>query len=100
MVIPGDFRGNSLFGVFDGMEGAQCAQIARDKFPKIMNSCYTDRAEEWLRNSFIKTDEELKKFKIQGSTANVAFIDHERNLLVVANAGDSRCLITKNEIIR
>jgi serine/threonine protein phosphatase PrpC len=34
-------------------------------------------------------------FVYQGCTANVAFIDHDKKLLYVANSGDARCIIGK-----
>jgi serine/threonine protein phosphatase PrpC len=41
-------------------------------------------------------DSKTKIFKDQGCTATAAFIDHDKQLLYVASAGDSRCIIGKS----
>lgn len=58
---------------------------------------------EWLRRRFLSFDSELirldksgeKSFQGVGCTANVSFIDHEKQMLYVANAGDARCILAE-----
>ena len=40
-------------------------------------------------------DQQLKSYAYEGATANVAYLDHKKQKLFVANAGDSRCLVAK-----
>jgi len=103
----------SLFAVFDGHGGAEVARFCRIHFCKELrkNQNYKEHCfEEALIETFIKMDElisseegqkELRKHMViktekseAGCTANVVLI--HKSTLYVANAGDSRCLISSN----
>ena len=91
--------GNSLFAVFDGHGGAKVSEIAKDRFQDVLRSNLIKDEQEWLKTSFLKMDQELNKFSRTGATANVAYLDHDEQMLYVANAGDSRCFICQNRVL-
>ncbi|CAD8202586.1 unnamed protein product [Paramecium octaurelia] len=103
----------SVFGVFDGHGGREVAQFVEKHFidELLKNKNFKDQKfEDALKETFLKMDEllmtpegakELNNYKANdsddsyaGCTANVALI--HKNTLYVANAGDSRSVLCRN----
>ncbi|CAD8111388.1 unnamed protein product [Paramecium sonneborni] len=103
----------SVFGVFDGHGGKEVATFVEKHFidELLKNQNFKNQKfEEALKETFLKMDEllmtpngqiELNKYKANdsddsyaGCTANVALI--HKNTLYVANAGDSRSVLCRN----
>ncbi|CAD8119499.1 unnamed protein product [Paramecium sonneborni] len=103
----------SIFGVFDGHGGREVAQFVEKHFIDeiLKNKNFKDQKfEDALKETFLKMDEllmttdgqkELNLYKANesdesyaGCTANVALI--HKNTLYVANAGDSRSVLCRN----
>ncbi|CAD8197826.1 unnamed protein product [Paramecium pentaurelia] len=103
----------SVFGVFDGHGGKEVAQFVEKHFVEelMKNKNFKDQKfEEALKETFLRMDEllltpegqkELNTYKATdtdesyaGCTANVALI--HKNTLYVANAGDSRSVLCRN----
>ncbi|CCD25239.1 type 2C protein phosphatase PTC3 NDAI_0E04220 [Naumovozyma dairenensis CBS 421] len=101
----------ALFAVFDGHGGPNVARFCREKFTSIfkrqfasieqkqkqkhLESMYMDA----LENTFFDLDKELlsRSFNVNeksGSTAIVILISKKLNLVICANAGDSRSIIS------
>jgi len=90
-------------GVFDGHNGYRAAEIAAKEIPQeltqqlAVDKLQTDTVEQALCDSFLKTE---KKIAIDdgGTTATIAYLwpNTEKNnyVISVANAGDSRTLIS------
>ena len=119
--MPQFDKNSSLFGVFDGHNGAEVAQFAAKRLPKLIlnNKNYKEgRIEAALQESFMALDELLlsrdsikeliamrqsySKAPItrgnapaiaSGCTAVVALI--REDTIYVANLGDSRCLLSR-----
>ncbi|CAD8157051.1 unnamed protein product [Paramecium octaurelia] len=103
----------SIFGVFDGHGGKEVAQFVEKHFIEELqkNKNFKDQKfEDALRETFLKMDEllltpegqkEINQIKggdddvsYAGCTANVALF--HKNTLYVANAGDSRSVLCRN----
>ena len=91
----------AFFGVFDGHGGHQVAEHASKNLWKncdLTGPAQIGEIKNALMKGFLKTDKELESFGIDaqmmGSTATVAVI--RGNMLVVANAGDSRAVLCRN----
>ncbi|CAD8094191.1 unnamed protein product [Paramecium sonneborni] len=103
----------SIFGVFDGHGSSVVARFIQKHFIEELqkNKNFRDQNyEEALKENFLKMDElifspqgqkEIQEMKLEndditfaGSTANVALF--HKNILYVANAGDSRSVLCRN----
>jgi protein phosphatase 1G len=122
LALP-EFEANaSLFGVFDGHNGAEVAEFVAQKLPEIIlkNKNYREgKIKLGLQESFMTLDESLlsresvaellklrQKYKKEritssnapaitsGCTAVLALI--KDNVLYVANLGDSRCILSRS----
>jgi serine/threonine protein phosphatase PrpC len=122
LALP-EFEANaSLFGVFDGHNGAEVAKLVAQKLPEIIlkNKNYREgNIELGLQESFMTLDESLltqesvaELFRLRreyskepitrrnapaiasGCTAVVVLI--KDNVLYVANLGDSRCILSRD----
>lgn len=121
MAVPDFDTNTSLFGVFDGHNGAEVAQYAAKQIPKLLkkNAAYKEgRLETALQEVFIEFDDLLLQkdvlrelvalrqaytkapitrhnapVKASGCTAVVALI--KGSVAYVANLGDSRCLLSR-----
>lgn len=122
LVLPQFDTNTSLWGVFDGHNGADVAQFAAKRLPKIIlkNCSYKKgKIESALRESFMALDQllltregikELMSLRqsysrapitrfnapgfASGCTAIVTLI--KGNIIYVANLGDSRCILSRN----
>lgn len=65
----------ALFGVFDGHGGREVAVYTRKHYEQILGKDYDDVGQqderEWLRQSFLKVDEELKTPKGQNEVGDL-----------------------------
>ncbi|KAI8075133.1 phosphatase 2C-like domain-containing protein [Gongronella butleri] len=93
----------SFFGVYDGHGGSTVAEYTGQHLHnKIRQSAFFDKKEyrAALKDAFLSMDEELKRddafaYDPSGCTAVTALFTPE-NKVYVANAGDSRCIISVN----
>jgi serine/threonine protein phosphatase PrpC len=82
-----------LFGVFDGHRGDSAAKFAAEHLPSSVTSVMrvSKNPADWLRLGFIQTNLAMKQAGIAtGTTAVVGM--YWRNVVYLANAGDSRCV--------
>jgi len=105
-------KGVALFGVFDGHGGPGVAQLVAERFPAMLRKLASYEAgayEEALRDAFLLMDvyldsprgrEEVRNLRgggtpdHTGTTAVVGLLRMSpRPELIVANAGDSRCVL-------
>lgn len=111
-------RGLALFGVFDGHGGAAVAAIAADRLPQALQSqknFLAGKYPEALKDAFLVVDQYLESHagridvrrrsggdspEMMGCTAVVALVNTKSGEILVANAGDSRCiLVTGNKAV-
>lgn len=97
----------SVFGVFDGHGGKNCAEIISDQLPTVifreLNSVLKRKQGDItsymniVRNAFFRVDSDLPAEDSLncGSTAIIAAIIANQ-YIVVANTGDSRCIMSLN----
>jgi len=105
IVIHGQFRNSpneDLFCIFDGHGGIEVANHCSIAFPIALEYNLKKRKgdiEEALKESFLEIDQSCYWAKFVGATALVSYISN--NILYVANAGDTRCVLCKgNRAIR
>ena len=82
-----------LFGVFDGHRGDSAAKFAAQHLPGAVTSVMkvSKNPSDWLRLGFIQTNLAMKQAGIAtGTTAVVGM--YWKNIVYLANAGDSRCV--------
>lgn len=94
-----------LFGVFDGHGGANAALQLSQKLPLLFDTFMIDFERESrevaisraLKCSLDAFDRELVHNSLEpsGSTACVVAVDLKTNCLLVANVGDSRCVLSR-----
>ncbi len=89
-----------VFGVFDGHSGVQAASFCKKELLQCITkqSTFESNLEKSITAGFLECDEKMKKLfatnnVTAGSTACIAVI-HE-NHLIVANVGDSRCIVAQ-----
>jgi len=87
----------SLFGVFDGHGkfGRECSSFVRDYMKTNVNESVLADPDKGLKNVFSGSHKALGKSEINSylsGTTCVVCVYHE-NQLIVANAGDSRCVV-------
>ena len=112
--VPGSLENSSLFAVFDGHAGDAVAKYCRDHIVRVLNAQIaklktSNPPEEFspgfvckvLASTFLALDEEIladpelgTRSFLPGCTANVALINHHKNELFLANAGDSRAILS------
>ncbi|EIN12613.1 PP2C-domain-containing protein [Punctularia strigosozonata HHB-11173 SS5] len=102
----GTDKHNSFFAVYDGHGGAAAAKFAGERVHQLLQQEESYRSEQWeqaMKQAFLHTDEEMIKDPSHlrdpsGCTAVAALITHD-NKLLVANAGDSRSVLSvKGEV--
>lgn len=94
-----------VFGVFDGHAGAQCSKFLKKNFVKILadklsmiDQTNENQMVDAIRAAFLEANalfNNKTKKRILGSTAIISFIVD--NTLWVANAGDCRAVLSRNE---
>eukprot|EP01101_Sappina_pedata_P005784 TRINITY_DN2732_c0_g2_i1.p1 TRINITY_DN2732_c0_g2~~TRINITY_DN2732_c0_g2_i1.p1 ORF type:complete len:342 (-),score=130.97 TRINITY_DN2732_c0_g2_i1:227-1114(-) len=94
--VPGD-DGSFFFGVYDGHGGIEastyCQKHLHDNV--VSHEKYALNKKEALIEGFKLTDRKfLKKLEDCGSTACVAILTADAKKLIVANAGDTRCVVS------
>lgn len=92
----------SLYGIFDGHGGAMAARFVKDNIQRVLTDQLTQHAElgEAMRNCYLRLDDEFLKSTgrdSSGTTAVCALVQHNTNRLWVANAGDSRCVLSSGD---
>lgn len=76
IVNAGEFKGNSLFAVFDGHGGPKVSHMLKERYEDYLIFNKTEDKQEWLRTSFLEVDQDFKNYDYEGTTANVAYLDH------------------------
>ena len=56
----------------------------------------TKETKTWLTQAFLDFDNSTKHFINEGCSVIAAYIDHDKQMLYIANAGNARCIIGKN----
>ena len=94
----------SYFSVFDGHGGNKCAEFLRDNLLKLIceNDYFPNDVERAIKYGFSEAD----KLFLETTTKNGELIDNSGscglllliidNKIYIANVGDSRCIISKN----
>jgi serine/threonine protein phosphatase PrpC len=98
-----DQRSISVFGVLDGHGGKECSQFCADDIPVRVaaNMRNGSSCPEALYKAFLESDQECLESGASGdagSTANVAVYDQQHNVLYVANAGDTRAVLSRGGV--
>jgi protein phosphatase 1L len=91
---------SSVYAVFDGHGGDKAAQYCKDNLLRnvLAHKAFDDQVAMALRSAFAQTDNDFSALAREnnmtdGTTAVVATVHGGK--LVVANAGDSRCILIK-----
>ncbi|AET39721.1 PP2C family serine/threonine-protein phosphatase Ecym_4701 [Eremothecium cymbalariae DBVPG len=96
----------AYYCVFDGHGGASVAQYCGENFSKILQKQLEGGGSvnfcKALIASFIATDEELLRDPVlandhSGCTATTLLVSRKQNVLVCANSGDSRTVLSTNK---
>lgn len=101
----------TLFAVFDGHVGDMASEFAKNNIEKIFRHNESQKEKDMYKILY-KTVEELEKSyrksfenkqmelpEIPGTTAVIAVIDHDKNVLFVANVGDSRAILIRDNTV-
>jgi len=87
----------AFFAVFDGHGGAEAATYCQKHLPTtvVAQELWATSKSKALIEGFKATDKKfLKKLEDSGCTANVVVITDGGKKIIVANAGDSRCILS------
>jgi len=112
IVVMGSFGGESnevYFAVFDGHGGIAASKHSGQQLHKILETLLNERVSNQedlitqmptlFKESFQRCNQELKSLGVCQETGSTAVVAYSRgNLLWVANAGDSRAVLSKNGI--
>lgn len=98
----------AYYCVFDGHGGSSVAQFCGSQFSKILQSqsSFKNKSyQEALISAFIASDEEILKDPVlandhSGCTATTLLISRLQNLLICANSGDSRTVLSRKHIAK
>lgn len=98
----------AYYCVFDGHGGSSVAQFCGSQFSKILQKQDAFKKKSYneaLIQSFIATDEELLKDPVlandhSGCTATTLLISKLQNVMICANSGDSRTVLSRNHIAK
>lgn len=92
----------SVFGVLDGHGGVECSRFAVEELPtQIVSSLRCGQpSSESLFTAFKKTDEEyiLSTDSKAGSTATIVLWNQSTGIVNLANAGDSRAVLSRGGV--
>ena len=98
----------SFFGIYDGHGGNKCADYLRDSLHKLIfnDENYPENINEAIKNGFLKAENEFLNNHSLDKNNNMNIIDRSgscaiiviiiENKIYVANVGDSRGLLSKN----
>ena len=98
----------SFFGIYDGHGGNKCADYLRDSLHKLIFSDenYPENVNEAIKNGFLKAENDFLNNHSLDKNNNMNIIDRSgscaiiviiiENKIYVANVGDSRGLLSKN----
>jgi protein phosphatase 1L len=91
----------ALFAIFDGHGGKSAAEFAAQNMPKFMademkkvDGGDTEKIEDAVKKSYLKTDEEFLKREESGGACCVTALLHKGGL-TVSNAGDCRAVLSR-----
>eukprot|EP01097_Dermamoeba_algensis_P001926 TRINITY_DN175_c0_g2_i2.p1 TRINITY_DN175_c0_g2~~TRINITY_DN175_c0_g2_i2.p1 ORF type:complete len:553 (-),score=181.91 TRINITY_DN175_c0_g2_i2:249-1907(-) len=95
----------AYFGVYDGHAGVECAEYVEQSLPEEVDTQLNaeDDPKEALTKAFVVIDQEylasnnplFGTFSDSGCTAVVALVNLPQKKLLVANLGDSRCVLSR-----
>uniref|UniRef100_A0A7S3NHX4 PPM-type phosphatase domain-containing protein n=1 Tax=Aureoumbra lagunensis TaxID=44058 RepID=A0A7S3NHX4_9STRA len=89
-------RGTAYVAVFDGHDGTKCVDFLQHELHMFLvrRPDFSSDIRQALISAFVECDQKVTKIleDESGSTALVALIDHQR--LIVAHAGDSKCVLS------
>jgi protein phosphatase 1L len=94
----------SLFGVFDGHNGDECAEFVSKTIEHELIHRMDDKgriAPAFLTDAFTHTDDAFLQHTADvgceaGCTASIVLLNRRRNTVVAANVGDARCVLGRN----
>eukprot|EP01061_Rhynchopus_euleeides_P024748 TRINITY_DN3989_c0_g1_i1.p2 TRINITY_DN3989_c0_g1~~TRINITY_DN3989_c0_g1_i1.p2 ORF type:complete len:390 (+),score=197.82 TRINITY_DN3989_c0_g1_i1:55-1224(+) len=88
----------AVYGVFDGHSGADVSAYAAEHLMEVLKAqdAWKERDfEKALSAGFMQLDADMReKNMTSGSTATVVLVDHQKNKIFCANAGDSRAIMS------
>ncbi|XP_022730664.1 probable protein phosphatase 2C 27 isoform X2 [Durio zibethinus] len=89
----------SFYGVFDGHGGQDASQFVRDHLPRVIveDAEFPLELEKVVTRSFMETDAAFAKSTLASGTTAITAMISGRSLLV-ANAGDSRAVLSRRGI--
>jgi len=89
-----------VIGIFDGHNGANVSKFISETIGNVIKegwqTCQGEVTDELFRDIFKKTNELIKESSVQGGSTAL-LITITENDIYIANAGDCRCIIGKNE---
>eukprot|EP00030_Apusomonadida_sp_AF-17_P008820 a8774_6.p1 GENE.a8774_6~~a8774_6.p1 ORF type:complete len:369 (-),score=106.16 a8774_6:77-1078(-) len=89
----------AYFGIFDGHSGKVCATYCQDQMHKYISEyALPDLEPQGVAEAFMRCDDDFLSLAVpremrDGSTATVITVSNDR--LMVANVGDSRCVVSR-----
>ena len=91
-----------FFGVYDGHGGTGAAEFVKEHLHENFFKAKGETIEERLTSVFLKTDKDflddpLFKNDKSGTTVVVAVVDTSTNKLFIANTGDSRAIVIRED---
>jgi len=101
--LPSD-EAVAFFGIYDGHAGDKASDFCQKHlhdFISTNNNSYPGDKNEALTTGFLSADKEFlqqahSKDLLDGTTVIVALLEKETGRLIVANAGDSRCILCRD----
>lgn len=96
----------AYYCVFDGHGGSSVAQFCGEQFSKILQkqpNFIKGKFHQALIDAFIATDQEMLDDSVlsndhSGCTATTVLISKQKNILICANSGDSRTVLSCNRL--
>ncbi|OHT03491.1 protein phosphatase 2C [Tritrichomonas foetus] len=100
-VIKQDFMnsGTIFVGLFDGHGGREASEYSGNNLPTILEKYKQEPVPKALENTFSEVHKNLQPWcPYVGTTACVALLTQQN--IVVANVGDTRCVMVKNNQVK
>lgn len=94
-----EFCEGVLIGVFDGHGGREASEYVSQHFAEVLQTHLEEDFEVAMKLTFEELHESILSWCIYcGTTACVCYL--RNNALVVANAGDTRCVLWKKDAVK